>query len=384
MINSHIKADRLWAIPALILLIAAFILGSQLEEKSLIKDLERQMPQSDSIIPIKNEVFYLGFEKSNYLIMGTGNGYGGRLLSAIQFDSTGLIQQVFIIQNKETPSFVKRIENRKFLDQYIGHSWASFNDQSTLPDVISGATYTCNAINQGVYEATLKYAQDIAKIETTKVLKDWRFPWTINHSILAVVFILSFLISQPWFRRKILARWILIVFNMIFLGFWASNQLSIVQISRFGMGEIPPIAQHSFFYLLLIGSLSFILLLNKNLYYDRICPFGAAQECLAAIGGAKKQLRDKKNSIRWVPRILALSILILAVLFRHPSSVNYEVFSAFFQLVGNSLQFVLLVLVLISSLFVKRPWCSILCPIKPILDYIRMLRNWALQIASKN
>ena len=74
-----------------------------------------------------------------------------------------------------------------------------------------------------------------------------------------------------------------------------------------------------------------MLLLNKNLYYDRICPFGAAQDCLAAIGGTKRQVRDKRNLIRWIPRILALSLLTLGLIFSHPSSINYEVFSAFFQ-----------------------------------------------------
>ena len=99
----------------------------------------------------------------------------------------------------------------------------------------------------------------------------------------------------------------------------------------------------------------FILALNKNLYYDRVCPFGAAQECLGELSGTKKTLKDRRNRIRWIPSILALGLLTLGLIFRHPTSINYEVFTAFFKIVGNSLQFALLLVVLITSLFFDAP-----------------------------
>ncbi|MFC2121903.1 4Fe-4S binding protein [Bacteroidota bacterium] len=41
--------------------------------------------------------------------------------------------------------------------------------------------------------------------------------------------------------------------------------------------------------------------------------------------------------------------------------------------------FVLLGIVLITSLFIKRPWCDFLCPVNPVFVYIRKLRNLILE-----
>ncbi|MCD6333656.1 MAG: hypothetical protein J7L89_10340 [Bacteroidales bacterium] len=29
-----------------------------------------------------------------------------------------------------------------------------------------------------------------------------------------------------------------------------------------------------------------------------------------------------------------------------------------------------------AALFLVRPWCYLLCPVKPVPEWIRMMRNW--------
>jgi polyferredoxin len=41
---------------------------------------------------------------------------------------------------------------------------------------------------------------------------------------------------------------------------------------------------------------------------------------------------------------------------------------------------VLLGVVLIAALFIRRPWCSYLCPLRPVTDFIRLVRNWIRDI----
>jgi polyferredoxin len=36
----------------------------------------------------------------------------------------------------------------------------------------------------------------------------------------------------------------------------------------------------------------------------------------------------------------------------------------------------LLGIVLLASMFVKRPWCSYLCPLAPVMDLYRTFRIW--------
>ncbi|MCP4749620.1 MAG: 4Fe-4S binding protein [Proteobacteria bacterium] len=43
---------------------------------------------------------------------------------------------------------------------------------------------------------------------------------------------------------------------------------------------------------------------------------------------------------------------------------------------GSGLQFALLGLVGIASIFVKRPWCRYLCPIRPLYEFVRFNRRW--------
>ena len=129
---------------------------------------------------------------------------------------------------------------------------------------------------------------------------------------------------------------------------------------------------------MLAGSLLAIVLLNKNLYCDRICPFGAAQDGVNTIAGSRKQITLRWTRLKWIPRILALGIMVLGLLYQNPTRFNYEIYSVFFKLIGSVFQISLLSLVLLSSLFLVRPWCHLLCPVKPVLEWIRMMRNWIL------
>ena len=54
---------------------------------------------------------------------------------------------------------------------------------------------------------------------------------------------------------------------------------------------------------------------------------------------------------------------------------GYEVYGTLFALVGTHLQFGLLAFVLIASLFVPRPWCRYLCPIRAVTDYLKLPRK---------
>lgn len=371
------------AIPALLILISAWFIGSQLNHQSIANEIEAHIPQGTKLLNITEGVYTLTDDSSKYYITGEGKGYGGLLRLSIEITATGQIRQVLIINDKETPSFIKKLNNKHFTDSFSRLRWQDVLNNNNLPDAISGATFTSRAITHGVKEASHIFAVDVLEMDDLPELPTEKINWTLSLTLLVIMLALAMLITWPGLRQRIAARWVLMVFNIIFLGFWTGNQISIVQISRLSSGEFPPLAQQLFFYILIGGSVIILLIMNKNLYYDRVCPFGATQECFAALGGTKRIIRDKRNITRWIPRILALSLLTLGLIFRHPSQINYEVFSAFFQLVGNSLQFILLIIVLLTSLFFKRPWCTLLCPVKPVFDFISMLRNWILRNGSE-
>ena len=69
----------------------------------------------------------------------------------------------------------------------------------------------------------------------------------------------------------------------------------------------------------------------------------------------------------------------LAFLFRNPGISSYEVFGALFAFTGSTVLFALLGIVLVVSLFVKRPWCRYLCPLDPVYDFVRLGRTLVLE-----
>jgi polyferredoxin len=84
---------------------------------------------------------------------------------------------------------------------------------------------------------------------------------------------------------------------------------------------------------------------------------------LGQIGGAKKGQLKWSKYLLWSQRVLAISAVCMALLFRNPGFSSFEIFGTFFNLNGSNYQFALLALILLLSLFVYRPWCNYLCPL---------------------
>lgn len=103
-----------------------------------------------------------------------------------------------------------------------------------------------------------------------------------------------------------------------------------------------------------------------------VCHLGALQEFIFR-PGILKTLHNRKSQrvLKWI-RISTLGILIVQILitrsniFIHydPFKVAYNLFSA------NTLGYVLLVILLLSSVLIYRPFCRALCPVGLILGWV--------------
>jgi polyferredoxin len=71
--------------------------------------------------------------------------------------------------------------------------------------------------------------------------------------------------------------------------------------------------------------------------------------------------------------------IVLAMYFHNPGVTSYEMYGALFDLTGTIWQFALLGIVLITALFINRPWCKYLCPIPPVLDLYCNFREWGIE-----
>ena len=205
--------------------------------------------------------------------------------------------------------------------------------------------------------------------------------WGIPETVLTGLFLLGIIGRLRRFKHTKKARWISMLIGLFVLGFLLNKPFTLVLVNKLLLGFWPQWQLHLYSYILVAGILLITLADNKNPYCEWFCPFGSAQECLAVIGGGKKRPpKNVHNSLRWFQRMIALGAIVIALFFRNPSITSYEVFGAFFHLIGTNFHFILLGIVLVAALFIRRPWCSYLCPLRPVTDYIRLVRNWIRDI----
>jgi hypothetical protein len=288
------------------------------------------------------------------------------------------------VEHKETVSFFQRVlrsQLSEFLtDKHYSDSFMLGQDV----DSVTGATYSSRALADSVRRAARKVAfrnLDSPAIPEPSPPVVFGFP----EAILLVLFAVGFVGRSRLFKRRKAIRWISMLVGMGVLGFVYNRPLTLVFINKMLLGFWPEWRLNLYWYILLAGIVLIIAVGKKSPYCEWFCPFGSAQECLGIIGGAKRRIPDRAHILlRWFQRVLALSAIALALLSRNPSISSYEVFGAFFHLIGSSFNFALLGVVLIATLFLKRPWCSYLCPLRPVSDFIRLISNWIREIWLKS
>ena len=168
--------------------------------------------------------------------------------------------------------------------------------------------------------------------------------------------------------------------GMIVLGFIYDRPFTLVHVSKLTMGYLPQWQNNLYWYFLTFGILIIFIIENRNSYCEWFCPFGAAQECMGLIGGAKLHKLTGHDTLRIIQRTIALAAVMLGLYYRNPGIANYELYGSLFSLIGTSIQFAALGLILVAAMFIRRPWCNYLCPIKPLLEIIHVIRQWVKEI----
>jgi hypothetical protein len=303
---------------------------------------------------------------------------------AVAVSPEGVILGLAIVEQKETAAFLRRVFRSNLLDSLKGKSYSDPLALGEDVDGVTGATYSCRAITDSVRKVTRKIAARELGFspppETSPGVK-FGFP----EAMLIVLFGFGIVGRLRRFKYKKTARWASMLAGLAIFGFMYNMPLTIVWINRLLLGFWPNWQTHLYWFILIGGILFISTIDNKNPYCEWFCPFGATQECLGVVGGAKIRVPQRAhNLLRWGQRWLALAAIVIALLFRNPGISSYEVFGAFFRLIGSNFLFVLLGIVLVASLFIRRPWCSYLCPLRPVTDLIRLIRNWIKELWKKD
>lgn len=349
-------------------------------------DVAARVPQ---VLPFARRIenhsgIYLGYDEHGSLVgyaaSGEAPGYGGPIQLLVGVAPDGQIIAAEIVQQRDTPGFFRQVLSSGLLESLTHHRATDALQLGQDLDAVSGATLSA----EGVAAAARRALQAISQ----EGLGQHRPPErrAIKFGVPELSLILLYAggyfghkaRSSAWKRR---IRWTTLIAGMIVLGFLYTAPLTIAQVIAFISGYWPD-WQNNLYWYLLIGGILFVTTLDaKNPYCGWFCPFGAVQECLATLSGVKiYRPRQLDKLLTWVQRGLALAAIFLGLSLRRPGAAAFEPFPTLFDLRGTALQWSFLVLVLIASLLVYRPFCNYLCPLDPVIEFIAEIRRMIEEI----
>ncbi len=371
------KTERILALVAVLTIAIAGLLGFirkaddfELEIASLITNQEVLQVEGEGRYTISGRE---SEQPQSYISLVGAEGYGGELRAAVRIDPLGNIADFQIISHSETPSFLKKVVQKGMVRQLLGASYADSFDSDQGIDVISGATYTSNAIIECAKAGSRQIAKEELGLEVPTDIKT-KFSVGIPDIALVLLYLVALIGIYTSFPYKKMLRWTTLLTSLVILGFWFSVPLTLSRINLFLIGFWPDWHDHLYWYILVFGFFLILLVTRKNIYCSWICPLGCIQDGIGLIGAARPRFSRKVNQVmKWIQRFIAWLAIVLALYYRNPVQLNYEIFGVSLSLTGATYLFIMTGIFFIASVFISRPWCIYLCPITPVADLFRLL-----------
>jgi NosR/NirI family nitrous oxide reductase transcriptional regulator len=375
-----------------LIIISSLIYHHETQKVDIESSIYSLFENVEGVKKINEDFYYLFTTKStlgkpeSLLSVAESEGYSGPIKIGVRYRHNGDIIGIKVISQTETPSFFQRLQRVNFIDQYtdrnikenfelkkMSRGQGPYQKSSKTGEInaVTGATISCNAINNAVLKANDHICEMFFK---NKLNGD---SMSLNFQIKDIVLILLYLFGLGLFynKTKKIFRKIRPVFHLIsiiMLGFLGKGLLSITHFNNLLLGNFP---ESQLYWYLVIGLfLISILALGRNIYFAHICPFGIMQDYIGKI--PVKKIKFKSRSYYKYPAVvLTICILVYAIAFNEPGYFGHEVFSSIFNLNFKSFLFVLGVFNLILSIFIKRFWCQYLCPVGVVAKYLFLVRR---------
>ncbi len=373
------RSDRVFALGAIILIALVWITSAARTRADLLPVVRQTVPEADHILDEGDGLYTVWTDSTETallarVVIGSADGYGGPLRAAVAVDQAGVVIGAAIADDKETPAWMERVLGSGLLESLTGKLYGDAFILGADVDGVTGATYTARALAEATADGSRAAAAAFGL--PTEEPKPPKIVFGTPEIVLILLFGVGFVGHRSSFPYTRQARWFSMITGLIVLGFLYNSPVTLAYITKLVLGYWPQWQTNLYWYFLIGGILFVFTVDNKNPYCQWCCPFGAAQDCMGAIGGAKSRTPQRFHQLLiWLQRLLTLAAILLGVWFRNPGVASYELFGTLFELLGSSVQFAALGLVLVAALFIKRPWCNYLCPIRPVTDLIRLTRQ---------
>jgi len=365
-------------------LLAAFIIGQIAAQTDYEALLQMQMPdvkltrsQANKDLPVVYRMEVDNVESPDAVVMSEGVGYGGVLVIGIKArrsDDGAKLNEILMLSHKESPSFMERLNNKRFFSQFAGKNVTDNFIIGDDVDAVTGAT-----VSSAGFTAAIRDAVHLGAVQHLKLSPTWQEPgWQlgINELILVLLFALAFIAVYRRDKMAKYARNLVLIGTLVFIGFYANASLNLGNIASIFMGYIPSPKQHPMWWIMMAGTLGSIVILGRNIYCHKLCPFVVVQDLLQKLSGVKLRIKPEvQRKSRTLIFILSWIALMLIFLSTHPALGSYEPFAMMFSLEGLGIQWYILPAALIGSMFVPKFWCRMFCPVGLYLNELVRIRK---------
>jgi len=372
---------------AFISLSIALIIGFFLKDRDLSRKME-EINRKGSILKIISSDKHIKIGKfcenengniKGYVALTEGMGWGGPFISAVITDSNGTIDEIIVIDHKETHSYFRKLQRKDFFKQFSDKKVSDPFDTGDGVDMVSGATISSLSFTDAIRKSCYKLGTEVLGFEIKR--KRDKVKIEFKEVLLLFLYILVFVAMVV--KSKML-RYIVVIAGFVLLGIVFNTSISIAGLSSIMLGYFPLITKNLFWWFFIPGILFIALSIGKNIYCHWICPFGAAQELISKISGIKIVVNKKVdkifNNFRYFLTWLSLIIIFLT---QNPAMGTYEPFATLFGFEGIGIQWLILSVVLFGAYIIPLFWCRFFCPVKVILQTITKLHFHIKKIPRK-
>ncbi len=284
-------------------------------------------------------------------------GYGGNTPLFLAIENNTIVG-IAAGNNNETPAYWRNVENAGILKQWVGKNLNEVGD--VRPDVVSGATMSCDAVQYNVIYA----ANAIAG-------KEFKNPNAISLKQIAGLCVLVICVLAPFFFKSKWWRIAQLMLSVGVLGLWCGSFLSLSLFINWlsnGMNVLVAIVPATMVMLAVVMP----FFGKKDFYCTHVCPFGAAQELVGKIPARKIRMSARLikvlTTVREVITLLLIALMVIGVGAAY-DIINYEAFSVFMFGAASWVVIILACTFLVLSLFVSKPYCRFLCPTGQLLRW---------------
>ena len=284
-------------------------------------------------------------------------GFAGTTPVCLMLSPEGQILKVVPQEHAETKDYFDEAWQH-VVPQCEGKTLAELNADQI--DGLTGATYTSQSLIKNI---------DAVKTHCSSAeqgpVQQWHFG--PKHVALLLTLLVGGVVA--WTKRK--APWmrtLVLLLNVAVVGIWTGWYLSLSQL--LGWMEHGWVLAVAYPAVLVLGVSLLMPLLGKRKYYcNWICPYGGAQELLGKFPVPKIEVSQRGTKwMTWMRRACFGTLFVLLWMGVGRDILGYEPFSLFQPSAAAPAVLIISGVILLSSLFVHRPWCRCFCPLGELMD----------------